>query len=173
MQKSNIYKIFLAIFLCVPTVVYCNVIWPGMIIAGGILNTTYLPYLIIISVAAEACCFYWFLKNITWQRAFWMSCIGNAASTLVGTLVMALFMLVWDFAFDTFLSGMPNLINTIATIVIMFLGSCFIEFLAIKYFFGYSFKQLWLPILIGNAVTYGLIIVFNLNEVKHMLGYTI
>lgn len=128
---------------------YANVVWPAMFVSNSLSL-----FLIVVSTIIEAVCFYWFLKNISYTRAFVMSCIGNAASALLGAFIMTLAMLLWHFAFDRLLGGTFSIYNRIATFVFMYLGSSLIEFFVIKKLFRYPSKQLWPPILIGNFITY-------------------
>lgn len=115
-----------------------NIIWPALFVAETLLTSL---SAIALSLFIEAVFFHEFLKTITWPKALLMSCIGNVASTLVGTIVMTLI-----------LGFIPLPLNP--SFVAIYLGSCLIEFLTIKLIFRYTFKQLWLPIFAGNFITY-------------------
>jgi len=156
MRKYTVSRIIA--FLCLlfyQLPIYCNVIWPGLIVAAGIYTT--LP-LVLISIAIEAMIFYRLLKNITIRKAFLMSLIGNAASTLVGTFLTALAAplshILFDLMFFKAIPGIVTVVGLIIEVVFMFLGSCLIELFTIKKIFGYSHDQLRTPVFVGNLLTY-------------------
>lgn len=139
--------------------IHCNVIWPAAIVGSEIIKSL---NLIVISVAIEALLLYIFIKNISCLKALLISCIGNAASAFVGSIMMAIAMLLWHIAFDSWLGGTFNSINLIATYFFMYLGTSFIELFTIKILFRYSTKLLWIPIFSGNLITYFLVFIFKL-----------
>jgi hypothetical protein len=96
-----------------------------------------------------------------------MSLLGNAASAFVGSIIMALVMMLWHYSFDEILGGTFSIYNIIANYILMYLGTSLIELLIIKLTFKYSFKELLIPVLAGNLVTYVLLVVFKFhNELK-------
>lgn len=143
--------------------IYCNIIWPAVFVSNIILGD--LLYIIVASsIAIEAILYYRFLKNITYTRALLISCIGNAASVFLGTFVMTLAMMLWHLPADMIFGGTFAFPNIVVTYVLMYLGSAFIELLAIKIIFRYSFEDLWIPVFIGNIVTYILTLIFALKK---------
>ena len=95
-----------------------------------------------------------------------MSLLGNVASAIIGTVAMPMAMLVWHLVFDFILGATFNPINVIASYVLMFWGSCFVELMTLQDLFGYSKKQLWIPILVGNFITYVLAAKYTSFPVK-------
>ena len=155
MKKSTTLKAIFFLFAFLSTAsTYSKMIWPAKIFVSQAIFGAFLVGFI--SIPIGACFFYWLIKNISYGKALKMSLIGDGASVILGTLVMKYAMLLWHFLFDSFLGGTFSIYNYVATVVLMYLGSSLIEFIVIKLSFGYSFKQLWLPVLIGNLVMYGL-----------------
>ena len=161
MKKSTTLKAIFFLFAFLSTAsTYSKMIWPAKIFVSQAIFGAFLVGFI--SIPIGACFFYWLIKNISYGKALKMSLIGDGASVILGTLVMKYAMLLWHFLFDSFLGGTFNIYNNIATVVLMYLGSSLIGFFVIRLRFDYSFMQLWIPILIGNLVTYGLVILFQL-----------
>jgi len=89
-----------------------------------------------------------------------MSLIGNLVSGFIGTFVMVFAMILWHFVVDSFLPhGTFDIVNWIATFVLMFCGSVLIETLAIKLIYKEKIKRLFLPMMIGNLFSYIFILV--------------
>lgn len=145
---------------------YCNAFWwPAVFVAEAVKDSFYI--LIIVSVVIEACAYYWFLKT-TYQKALLYSVIGNIASTILGTFLTTAAMGIG--LWQTLYSPLQNIFDSfIINFLVMFIGSVLIELVVIKLISGYSFKQLLLPVLIGNFVTYALIIILYFNEAKQIL----
>jgi len=92
------------------------------------------------------------------QKSFLASVVGNLISGIVGTFVMMWAMLFWHLIADNFLPHATfDIINWIATYILMCLGSVFIEILTIKLIFRETIKKLFIPLLIGNLLTYSFI----------------
>lgn len=152
MEKRFLGK--LTVFLCVLSCTlpaYCNVIWPGMVVAQSIYSI--IP-LAIISVTIEGIIFYFFLKTAYLWDALCMSLVGNIASTLVGTAITSFFTLPINYFAYQLLGNFSPRIDTIISLSFMYLGNCLLELLAIKGAYGYSIRQLFIPVLIGNFITY-------------------
>ncbi len=164
MKRSSLQAGILSIVSLLYTApAYCNIIWPAVFVNNIILGD--LLYIIVpVSIALEAVLYHWFLKNITYMRALLISCIGNAASVFLGTIVMTFAMILWHLPFDMIFGGTFAFPNIVATYVLMYLGSAFIELVAIKLIFRYSFKDLWIPVFVGNLLTYVLTIMFALKK---------
>lgn len=92
------------------------------------------------------------------EKSFLASIIGNLVSGIVGTFVMMYAMLFWHLLADNFVPQATfDIINWFATYILMCLGSVFIETLTIKLIFKDTIKRLFIPLLIGNFLTYGFI----------------
>lgn len=139
------------------TTTVANVIWPAMYVGGAIMST--LP-LAIISIVIEGLFLHRYLENISYKKALYISFIGNIFSTLTGIIAAPLALLMWHALFDSLLGGTFNIINKIVTVFFMYLASCLIELYAIRGIFGYTIRQLLVPIAIGNLVTYIFAIVY-------------
>lgn len=157
MKKVTIVKywVFLAILFFHQSI-FSNVIWPALFVASGIASFP----IIISSIAIEAMFFYWLLKNISIDKAFWMSVVGNIASTLVGTAITALLALPVTYGFYSILGEISPNVDFAIEVIFMYFGSCLIELLTINKVFGYPAKQLWISIFAGNFATYALAAIF-------------
>ena len=140
MKKNNLQAGVLSIVSILYTApTYCNIIrWP----------TKFVVNLLLAAIVIKAVLYYWFLENITYTRVLLISCVGSAASVFSGLYVL-----------DFIPSSSEHLpvaedVALIGTPVLMYLASCFMELLAIKIIFRYSFKDLWNPVFVGNLVTY-------------------
>lgn len=92
------------------------------------------------------------------KKSFLASVIGNLVSGLVGTFVMMWAMLFWHILADNFVPHATfDIINWVATYVLMCLGSVLIETLTIKLIFKDTIRRLFIPLLIGNLLTYSFI----------------
>lgn len=157
-QSKHFVKLMAVAAVATTVSLHANVIWPAMIVAGAIWSTW---FVIILSIIVEAFVLKHFIPALTYGKAFIVSLVGNIASAVVGTIVTAIGMLGWHYVFDTLMGGTFNPVNKIATMAVMFIGSCLIEYAAIRLIFGYRSKQLWLAILMGNLITYLLTMFFN------------
>jgi len=148
---NNIAKIFIFSLITVFSSIYSNIVWPGFLVTQQIFTSW---FIIIISMIIEALFFYWLLWNISLLKALLMSIIGNIASAFVGATIMSLSMMLWDFLFAQIPGGTSDWFNIIATYIIMYIGTSLIELVTIKLIFKYSAKQIWIPVFLGNFLTY-------------------
>lgn len=133
---------------------FLNLIWPAIYIVEDIEKFW---FLIFFTIAIETITIYAFLK-INWKKSIIISMIGNSVSGIIGTFIMMFAMLIWHFAVDRLLPNATfDKINWIATYIIMCLGSVSIETYAISKIFKFDFKKIFIPLLIGNALSYGFI----------------
>lgn len=137
---------------------HANIIWPAMFISDAIFSSW---ALIIVSIIIEGLCFPLFIPHIDYLKGLFMSLVGNIISALFGTIIMAFAMIGWHFVFDQFLGGTFNIINSIASIVLMCLGSALIELVALRLLFSYTFKQLAVPVFLGNSISYILVVMYK------------
>ena len=114
------------------------------------------------SVVIEAALFYFFLKNISYTRAILIACLGKAVSVLVIFVIVLGAILVYQLLPDVIISYRDTFYNLelIATFIFMYLGCALIELFVIQKIFRYPYKDLWIPICVGNLVTYSLIATF-------------
>jgi hypothetical protein len=153
-MKNNSAVIFTSITLMLlyTTTIYADIVWPALFVGGAIFSAWSLS---VVSIAIEGLMFHFFITDITYGEAFLMSCIGNAASVIIGTILMVITMaLAWHSFFDQFLGGTFHIVNWVATYILMYLGSCFIELITLRIIFRYTIKQLLIPSLVGNFLTY-------------------
>ncbi len=148
---------------------YSNVIWAGLIAAGVVYNHIYV--IAALSIAVEAIGFHWFLKGISWGRTLLLSCVGNAASLVVGTLITMFAILPFEvfigILIDLMVSPQAHIPDVIipmfsvtAALSGMCLGSAGIELMAIYAIFRYPVKKVWAPILIANIASYALTLMY-------------
>lgn len=130
---------------------YLNVVWPAIYVSGALGQFWFLilATMLIETLAVK------FLLNYAWKKSIQIAVVGNLVSGLLGTFVMVFAMLGWHFVMDGLVPGATfGSINWIATYVLMCLGSVFIETLAVKLMFKIPIKKLFLPLLIGNLLSY-------------------
>ncbi|MCB0734506.1 MAG: hypothetical protein H6608_12480 [Flavobacteriales bacterium] len=131
-----------------------NMVWPAIYVVDEVGRFW---YLVIATIVIETFTIKVFL-NYSWAKSSLASVIGNLVSGLIGTFVMMWAMLIWHLLADQFVPDATfDLINWVATYVLMCLGSVFLETLTIKIIFKESIKRLFIPLLIGNVMTYGII----------------
>lgn len=131
-----------------------NVVWPAIYVYDEVWRFWFLVFA---TIVIETCTIAAILKY-SLKRSFLVSVVGNLISGLVGTFVMMWAMLFWHLLADNFVPQATfDIINWVATYILMCLGSVFIETLAIKLIFKDTIKRLFKPLLIGNLLTYGFI----------------
>jgi len=131
-----------------------NVVWPAIYVYKEIWQFW---FLVIVTIAIETITIRAMLKY-SLQKSVLASVIGNIVSGFVGTFVMIWVMLIWHSIFDDIVPRATfDIINWVATYILMCLGSVLIETLAIKLIFKDTIKRLFIPLLIGNALTYAFI----------------
>lgn len=131
-----------------------NMVWPAIYVYDEVWRFWFLVFT---TIVIETFTIMAMLKYSI-QKSFLASLIGNLVSGLVGTFVMMWVMLFWHLLADNFVPHATfDIINWVATYILMCLGSVFIETLTIKLIFKDSIKRLFIPLLIGNLLTYGFI----------------
>jgi hypothetical protein len=109
-------------------------------------------YLLTIGVEALILRFY---LQFNWIKSVLISCVGNFVSGYIGTYTMMWGMIGWHLMTDWLVPGATfGKLNWIATYILMCLGSVCIEVLAVKLISGETFKRLFKPLLVGNALSY-------------------
>jgi hypothetical protein len=97
-----------------------------------------------------------------------MSLIGNAASALLGTVLGAFFPVYTYYIYIPdyiHASGLTWILDWLSMLLI----SALIEGITLRLIFGYKGKQLWIPVLIGNIITY--ILLFLLPILHSLYTY--
>jgi hypothetical protein len=131
-----------------------NIVWPAIYVFDELWRVWYLVFM---TIAIETLIINLILKYPI-KKSFWAALIGNLVSGVIGTFIMMWIMLVWHLIADNFVPHSTfDIINWIVTYILMCLGSVFIEILTIKKLFKDSIKRLFIPLLIGNLLTYSFI----------------
>lgn len=153
----------LSFFFTIPA--YANGIWISLLQDG---NAYSFLSLVFISIVLEALAFRIFINKVTSVKALLMSCFANTVTAIAGAVFYAfLIILILAMAVILRLPYNPTEQSFIITIganivfysyfFLMFAGSCYIELMVLRFWFGYSGKQLLIPVFGGNLVTYSLV----------------
>lgn len=137
--------------------VLTNVIWPAVFVNQEIWRFWFLVFG---TILIEALIIRYSLKY-TSRRSLLISTIGNLISGIIGTFVMLWAMLIWHWLTDWLI---PTSAQWILTFIIMCFGSVVIEVIAINLIFHEKIKRIFIPLLIGNLLTYSFILssmIFN------------
>jgi hypothetical protein len=133
--------------------ILANMAWPALYVSTEIGKFWYLVFA---TILIEAIVIKVFLK-FSWTKSFIASTIGNIISGLIGTFIMMFAMVLWHALVDKLVPNATfDIINWVATFILMCAGSVAIETLAIKLIYKEHFKRLFLPMLTGNLLTYKL-----------------
>jgi hypothetical protein len=111
-------------------IVLLDMVWPALYVSATFWKFW---FLVIGTIVIELFVIKYYLK-FSWKKSFLASLIGNCVSGFIGTIVMTWAMLFWHLVVDNFVSGTFNIVNWIATYVLMCLGSVFLETVTIKSF---------------------------------------
>ena len=128
-----------------------NIVWPAIYVYAELWHFWFLVFAtIVIEIFTIKA-----MLNYDYKKSVLASVIGNLVSGLVGTFLMMWAMLVWHLVADNFMPQATfDKLNWIATYILMCLGSVFVETLTIKLIFKDTIKRLFIPLLIGNLLTY-------------------
>lgn len=138
--------------------VLLNLIWPAIYVYEELSRFWYLVFATIFLEVFTIR----FIRSYSWWHSILASVAGNIVSSFLGSIVMMWAMLFWHMLVDYFLSGTFNPVNQVATYLLMCAGSVYIETLVVSLLFKDSPKRLFLPVLVGNLLTYSFI-GFNLE----------
>lgn len=142
-----------------------DMVWPAIYVASGLLK---LWYCILFTIIIEWVILQLFLKA-GWAKTFLMSAIGNSISGLAGIYLMPWLMIFWHFLVDRFMPHATfDIINWVCTFILMCLGSVALEVTAVALIFKYRFKKLFLPMAVGNVLTYLLTAILMATNVIHI-----
>lgn len=130
---------------------FLNVIWPAVYVSQAFSEFW---FIIFGTIAIELITIRYFLKT-SWASSLVMSVVGNLVSGIIGTFIMTYGMFVWHLIADTlFFKATFNPINWIMTFILMCLGSVILEALAVKFILKKNIKKIFIPLLIGNLMSY-------------------
>lgn len=129
-------------------------VWPAIYVYDEVWRFWFLVF---VTIVIETFTIMAMLKY-SLKKSLIASVVGNLVSGLVGTFVMMWAMLIWHLLADNFVPHATfDIINWVATYILMCLGSVFIETLTIKLIFKDTIKRLFIPLVIGNLLTYSFI----------------
>jgi hypothetical protein len=136
-----------------PSLAYADMIWPAIYVFGSHVRFWYIA---VTGMLLEAVVLRWRLIPKT-RKALLISFVANAFSATVGLCLLAFGMLGWHLVVDSFVAGTFALFNRIATIVIMLVGSTFLEILVVRGIWKYPLRQTFFVFVLGNALSCGAI----------------
>jgi len=144
-----------------------NVVWPAIYVTAEIQNFWFLVF-VTISIEALALMA---LCKFGFQKAVIAAGVGNLVSGLIGTFIMMFAMLFWHLIMDDFIPKATfDPINWVATYVLMCLGSVALEVFTVKLIYKETFKKLFMPLLVGNLLTYSFIAYTMTTESKNRMS---
>lgn len=149
-MKKLVSLLTIALVTLYTSSISANAAFPVLIWALALYKSA---FLIIISIIIEALLFYWLIPHISYIKAGLMSLIGNAASALLGTVLGFFFPLYTYYIYisdDIHALGLTWILDWLSMLLI----SALIEGITLRLIFGYKGKQLWIPVFIGNIITY-------------------
>lgn len=149
-------------------IISLNMIWPAIYVVEALSKFW---FLVIGTIVIELFVIKYFLK-FSWKKSFIISLIGNCISGFVGTYTMLVGMLFWHLLVDWMMpDGTFDTINWYATFILMCLGSVLLETLAIKFIYKEKIKRLFLPMLVGNILSYGFIAIVMIKDANEKEVY--
>lgn len=155
MNKTNLTTIILAcVFATSAATAHADVVWPALYVADSHYRFW---YVVIIGLLLEAGVLR--LRLIpSIKKAILVSLVVNAISATVGVYILAFCMLGWHLIVDNFVQGTFAAFNKIATIVIMLVGSVFLETLAARAIWKYPLRETFPALFLGNILSYGVVV---------------
>jgi hypothetical protein len=140
-----------------------DMVWPAIYVSEKL---THFWFLVIGTVVIEMIVVKYYF-NYSFLKSFVMSLIGNMVSGFIGTFVMMWAMLFWHLLADRFVPHATfDIINWVATYVLMCFGSVLIETITLSLIYKIKIKRLFMPMLIGNLLTYIFIAIVMITEKK-------
>ena len=137
-----------------------NLVWPAIYVAGGLLK---LWYFILITIAVEWIVLRYFLR-ISSGKSILMSVSGNIISGLAGIYLIPWLIFLPQVILDGMLQiGTFHMASWVLSFLLMCMGSVVIEVFFVNFLFKAGFRKLFLPLLIGNVLTYTLLGILALN----------
>lgn len=150
MKLSRIFFFSGCILLSFSNLCYANVIWPAIYVGDSYYRFWYLA---IITVLLEAYVLFYFIK-CSLKKAFLISVVANVFSATIGLYLLVFGMIGWHFVVDNFVRGTFHIFNKIATIIMMFLLSSFLETILVRIIWKYKIRRTTKCLIIGNFISY-------------------
>jgi hypothetical protein len=143
------------IFFPDTSAILLNIVWPALYVFTELWKFW---YLVLGTILIETFTVK-FILGFPLKKSFYVSLIANLVSGTIGVIIMMFAMGFWHSIMDNFLAdGTFDRTNWIATYILMFAGSVIIEVLTIRVIYHQPSRTLWLPLLLGNLITYALIV---------------
>lgn len=149
------YEIFLCaiIFTLIASEVCADVVWPALYVTDSHFRFWYVVIVgLLLEVVVLRLCL---IPDI--KKSLLVSLTANLFSATVGICVLTIGMIGWHFVVDTFVHGTLNILNQVATFIIMLLGSAILETLIVRGLWKYQLRQTFLILILGNLLSYGVI----------------
>jgi hypothetical protein len=125
--------------------------WPAQLVTVKLLQHWYLG---IAAAIIELYILGKFLKY-SWKKSTIITLTGNVVSYFFGTLMMLYGMALWYKGVNFLIPHEPfGTANWTITYILMCLGSVLLEARFIQMIYTVGFKQIFLPLLAGNALVY-------------------
>ena len=164
MKRIILYPLLL---LLITPIALADMIWPAVILEGGILTW----WIIGLSLIIE----YFFVKKITntsVKKSIIITLAINAASTIIGIILIPMLGLlliipVWLITYFISNGRVVNLIGFITTYILAVFVNNAIEFGVLKLFKCKLTKNSFLILLIANAITIGIALLYILLTEIH------
>lgn len=135
------------------TVAHANIIWPAIYVASSHFRFWYVT---VVGLTLEAFILkLWLIPDI--KKAFFVSFVANFFSATIGIYLLVFGMVGWHLIVDIFVLGSFNILNKIATIVLMTIGSIILESIIVKILWKYRLNQTIYVFMIGNFLSYSVI----------------
>jgi hypothetical protein len=150
--KSDIL-LFTTVFILIASEVNADVVWPALYVTGSHFGFW---YVVILGLLLEVVVLRLYLIPDI-KKSLLVSLIANLFSATVGICVLTIGMIGWHLVVDTFVRGTFNILNQVATFIIMLLGSAILETLIVRGLWKYQLRQTFPILILGNLLSYGVI----------------
>ena len=159
-KKITIFFILVTIFSILP--VQADIVWPSLYIAKGMLSLKVITLGLIIELL-----FVKYFTQINWKKSFIITTLMNLITTVLGIILIPLSGLgsefIFDFvihAYDKFGIGTFHWSHWFASYLLVILINTFLEGLFIKLTLKLKLKQILWWLLIANAISVILCVLF-------------
>jgi hypothetical protein len=129
---------------------HANIVWPAVYVTKSL---TMFWVVVVASVLVETAVFLWWMR-VSLKRALLVTIVCNAVSFVIGTPLAMFGMIGWHLAVDPLLGGTFNPVNWTATFLLMACISALLELMAASLIFSYRWKHVFVPLLLGNVLSY-------------------
>ena len=159
-KKITIFFILVTIFSILPA--QADIVWPSLYIAKGMLSLKVITLGLIIELL-----FVKYFTQINWKKSFIITTLMNLITTVLGIILIPLSGLgsefIFDFvfhAYDKFGIGTFHWSHWFASYLLVILINTFLEGLFIKLTLKLKLKQILWWLLIANAISVILCVLF-------------